>query len=218
MFDVDNTLIDFLKMKKKSVEAAVNAMISAGLKMSKEEAIKEIYSIYDKKGMEYRDVFEKIIKKSNGKVDYRIMALGVLAYRPVKKEYVIPYNGVVETLKTLKKRNYKLCVVTDAPAMKAWTRLIMAELDKYFDFVITKSDVKKQKNSIIPFNSALKLLKVKPGETLMVGDRIERDIHTPKKLGIKTCFARYGVENPPPREKSGADFEIDNIKELINLV
>ncbi len=218
MFDVDNTLIDFLKMKKKSVEAAVNAMISAGLKMSKEEAIKEIYSIYDKKGMEYRDVFEKIIKKSNGKVDYRIMALGVLAYRPVKEEHVIPYIGVIETLKTLKKKKYKLCVVTDAPAIKAWTRLIMAKLDGYFDFVITKSDVKKQKNSTVPFNSALKLLKVKPGETLMVGDRIERDIHTPKKLGIKTCFARYGVENPPPRGKSGADFEIDSIKELIKLL
>jgi len=86
LFDVDNTLIDFMKMKRKSCEAAVEAMISAGLKMKKEDAMKEIYIIYDKKGMEYKAVFEKIIKKSNGKIDYRIMASGVLAYRSVKED------------------------------------------------------------------------------------------------------------------------------------
>ena len=35
LFDVDNTLIDFMKMKRKSCEAAVETMISAGLKMKK---------------------------------------------------------------------------------------------------------------------------------------------------------------------------------------
>ena len=219
LFDVDNTLIDFMKMKRKSCEAAVEAMISAGLKMKKEDAMKEIYIIYDKKGMEYKAVFEKIIKKSNGKIDYRIMASGVLAYRSVKEEQVIPYEGVMPTLKVLKKK-YKLVVVSDAPAMKAWTRLIMAKLDGYFDLVLTKSDVKKQKTSTVPFNSALKYLKIKPEEALMVGDRIERDIQTPKKLGIKTCFARYGVEDSkkPAIGRSGADFEINEFKELIDVL
>ena len=219
LFDIDNTLVDFMNMKRKSCEAAVEAMISAGLNMEKEEAMKEIYAIYDKKGMEYRDVFEKIIKKSNGKIDYRIMASGVLAYRSVKEEHVIPYDGVISTLKILKKK-YKLAVVSDAPAMKAWTRLIMAKLDGYFYLVLTKSDVKKQKTSTVPFNSALKHLKIKPEEAIMVGDRIERDIQTPKKLGIKTCFARYGVEDlkKPVEGKSGADFEINDFEELIDVL
>lgn len=219
LFDIDNTLVDFMKMKRKSCEAAVQAMISAGLKMKKEEAMKEIYSIYDKKGMEYRDVFEKIIKKSNGKIDYRIMASGVLAYRLVKEEQVMPYEGVIPTLKFLKNK-YKLAVVSDAPAMKAWTRLIMAKLDGYFDLVLTKSDVKKQKTSIVPFNSALKNLNIKPEEALMIGDRIERDIETPKKLGVKTCFARYGVEDSKKlaEGKSGADFEINNFEDLIEVL
>jgi putative hydrolase of the HAD superfamily len=189
------------------------------LRIKKEDAMKEIYAIYDKKGMEYRDVFEKIIKKGNGKLDYRIMASGVLAYRLVKEEQVIPYTGVIPTLKILKKK-YKLAVVSDAPAMKAWTRLIMAKLDGYFDLVLTKTDVKKQKNSPTPFNSALKQLNIKPEEALMLGDRIERDIMTPKKLGIKTCFARYGVEAPdkPAQGKSGADFEINEFEELMKVV
>jgi len=216
LFDIDNTLIDFFRMKKKSCEAAVDAMISAGLKMNKEDAIKEIYDIYDKKGMEYRDVFEKIIKKSNGKLDYRILAFGVLAYRKVKENYLMPYEGVISVLKTLKKK-YKLGIVSDAPSMKAWMRLIAMKIDSFFDVVVTKGDVKKQKNYPTPFNSALKQLKMKSEEVLMVGDRIERDINTPKKLGIKTCFARYGVENPPDRGKSGADWEIDDIRDLVKV-
>ena len=38
LFDLDNTLIDFMTMKRKSCEAAVDAMISAGLRMPKRRA------------------------------------------------------------------------------------------------------------------------------------------------------------------------------------
>ena len=33
LFDLDNTLIDFMLMKRKSCESAIDAMVSAGLKM-----------------------------------------------------------------------------------------------------------------------------------------------------------------------------------------
>ncbi len=217
LFDIDNTLIDFFKMKEKSCEAAVEMMISKGLKMKKEEGMREIYSIYEKRSMEYRDVFEKIIKKGNGKLDYKILASGVLAYRKAKENYLVPYSGVIPVLTKLKKK-YKLAVVSDAPSMKAWMRLISMKIDSFFDIVIAKSDVKRQKNSPIPFNSALKQLNLKPEEAMMVGDRIERDIHTAKRIGLKTCFARYGVAKPPAPGKSGADFEIEDVRELLRVV
>ena len=217
LFDIDNTLIDFFKMKEKSCEAAVEAMISKGLNMNKQEAMKEIYKIYEKRTMEYRDVFGKITKKANDKIDYKIMASGVLAYRKAKEKYLVTYPGVIPTLRELKKK-YKLAIVSDAPSMKAWTRLISTDIDKFFDVIITKSDVKKQKNSFVPFNAALKRLNIKPEEAIMIGDRIERDIHTAKKLGIRTCLARYGMKNPPQRGKSGADFEIDDVRELVKVV
>jgi len=217
LFDIDNTLIDFMHMKKKSCEAAVEAMISAGLDMKKEEVMKEIYEIYDKYGMEYQKIFQKLLKKLKRKVDYRIVASGIIAYREVREIYLVPYTGVIPVLTALKKK-YKLGIISDAPSMQAWMRLITMKIDGFFDVIVTKGDVKKQKIYPVPFNSALKQLKMKPEEVLMVGDRIERDIIIPKKLGMKTCFARYGVENPPAKGKSGADFEIDNIEELIGVV
>ena len=38
IFDLDNTLVDFVRMKENAIDAAVDAMIDAGLEMSKEEA------------------------------------------------------------------------------------------------------------------------------------------------------------------------------------
>ena len=49
-FDLDNTLTNYFKMKKECGKAALNAMIGAGLKMSKEEAFEELFDLHDKHG------------------------------------------------------------------------------------------------------------------------------------------------------------------------
>ncbi len=46
IFDLDNTLIDFMYMKNQAVDAAVKGMIESGLSLSSEEAKKEIFEIY----------------------------------------------------------------------------------------------------------------------------------------------------------------------------
>ena len=50
----------------------------------------------------------------------------------------------------------------------------------------------------------------------MVGDWPERDMVGGKALGIKTVFARYG--DTKGVTVSGADFEIDDISELIRVL
>src|SRR6266550_2077969 len=47
IFDLDNTLTDFMKMKRAAIDAAVDGMIDAGLKLSREEASARIYRVYD---------------------------------------------------------------------------------------------------------------------------------------------------------------------------
>ena len=37
-------------------------------------------------------------------------------------------------------------------------------------------------------------------------------------MDIHTVYARYGEENPHEKGKSGAEFEIDEISELIEVV
>ena len=217
LFDIDNTLIDFMTMKHKSCEAAMDAMISAGLKMNREEALKLLYELYELYGIESQRIFQKFTKKIKGKEDYKLISYGVIAYRKMRESYLVPYTGVIPTLIELKKK-YKLAIVSDAPVLEAWMRLVTMKLDGFFDVVVTKADARKQKTHTAPFKAALKKLGVNPEESVMIGDRISRDVQTAKKLGIKTVYARYGDENPVKKGESGADFEIDNISKLTEVV
>jgi|TARA_Y100000310_G_scaffold16339_1_gene16289 putative hydrolase of the HAD superfamily len=215
LFDLDNTLIDFLKMKKHSCSAAIDSMIGAGLDVGHDKALKILFDLYDKYGLEEKTIFQKFLKKLSGKVDYRILANGIVAYRRVRAGFLDPYPNVDYVLLKLKRKGMKMGIVTDAPKLKAWVRLASMKLGNYFDVVVAYEDTKQLKPSKMPFKAALKELKLKPSECLMVGDWPERDIKGAKDLGMKTCFARYGN---PKAKKTYADYEISNIKMLLDII
>jgi putative hydrolase of the HAD superfamily len=215
LFDLDNTLIDFMKMKKLSCEAAIDGMIGAGLNIEHNKAIKVLFKLYDKYGLEEKTIFQKFLKNLTGKIDYKILANGIVAYRKVRAGFLDPYPNVDYVLLKLKGQGIKLGIVTDAPKLKAWMRLAYMKISNYFDVVVTYEDTKQHKPSKLPFKAALKQLKLKPSECLMVGDWPERDIKGAKAVGMQTCFARYGN---PKLKKVNADYEIKNIKALLNIV
>ncbi len=218
IFDLDNTLIDFWKMKTNAVDCSLEAMIHAGLRMNKREARKELFELYYKYGIEYREIFQKFLLHTTGKIDYKILSKAVVAYRRAKFNLLMPYDGVKRTLDFLSRR-YKLGIISDAPRMKAWVRLASMGIEDYFDVVVALEDTGKTKPHSLPFLKAIKKLGVKPGEVLMVGDNIKRDIVGGKVLGMKTAFARYGsLRKLNKNLKSNADYEIKRIEDLIRIL
>lgn len=214
IFDLDNTLIDFMRMKTISCDAAINAMIGAGLKIEKEKATKILFDIYYKHTLEDKQIFQRFLKKVAHKVDYRILAAGIVAYRKVRSGFLDAYPGTDYALLKLRDKGIKLCILTDAPRLKAWIRLESMKLGNLFDVVVTFDDSKKRKPHIRPFKIILKKLRLKPKECLMVGDRPEIDINGAKKAKMLTCFARYG--NSAIKAKS--DYAINDIRELLEIV
>ncbi|HLC96455.1 MAG TPA: TIGR02253 family HAD-type hydrolase [Candidatus Nanoarchaeia archaeon] len=215
LFDLDNTLIDFMKMKKLSCEAAIDSMIDAGLHVKKDAALKILFELYDEHGMEDPKIFQKFLIKVIGKVDYRILAYGVVAYRKMRTGFLEPYPHTQYTLLQLKGKGLKLGIVTDAPRLKAWLRLASMKIADFFDVVVTYEDTGRLKPHRLPFMAALKKLNVQPEECLMVGDMPQRDIKGAQELGIKTCFARYGNTRGQETE---ADIVLDDIKDILYKV
>ncbi len=216
IFDLDNTLVDFIAMKHAAIQAAILAMIDTGLKMPKDAAERKIYEIYDEEGIEDQKVFDKFLTKEFGQIDYRIHAAGIVGYRRAREAALVLYPHVQLTLMELVKRGLQLGVVSDAPRLQAWLRLCQLNLQHFFEVVITYDDTKKRKPEPEPFLRALETLNVSRHETIMVGDWAERDIVGAKSLGIKTVFVRYGDRFDT--ENSGADYEIDDILELLDIV
>jgi putative hydrolase of the HAD superfamily len=216
IFDLDNTLTDFMRMKDEAINSAVSSMIDAGLDFSGEKINKEIYRIYSEEGIEYQKVFNKLLVDLIGHVDYRILAAGIVGYRKAREAALVLYPHVNRTLLTLLKKGLKLAVVSDAPRQEAWMRLCYLGLHHMFDTVIAHEDTGEHKPSPLPFRLALERTGIAPGESLMVGDWPERDIAGAGELGIHTVFARYG--DTFGVSESGADYEIEDMYDLVAIV
>ena len=216
IFDLDNTLVDFMKMKRLSIEGAIPAMCDAGLNLTPAEASKIIDEIYDEKGMEYQKVFDLFLQRVLKKIDYKILSAGIVAYRRAREAALIPYPHVYPTLNKLLKIGIKMGILSDAPTKEAWLRLAYLNFHHIVDAVVTYEDTGKRKPAPEPFMAILKKLGVTPEESLMVGDWAERDILGAKNVGMKTAFAKYG--DTFDTKKHDADYELNDISELIGII
>ncbi len=216
LFDLDNTLFDFMRMKQNAVEAAASAMIDSGMPLSMEEATERIYEIYNERGIEYQEVFDQLLSERFGAIDPKWLAAGIVAYRRAREAALELYPHVNYALTELLKRGLRLAVISDAPRNQAWLRLCYLDLHHIFDPVITYEDTGQRKPLPGPFERAMELLQLKPQEVLMVGDWPERDMVGAKRLGIKTVFARYG--DTFDTKESGADYDIDDLGELLPIL
>jgi|TARA_B100000315_G_scaffold257604_1_gene306971 putative hydrolase of the HAD superfamily len=216
IFDLDNTLLDFIKMKERAVAGAVDSMIEAGLEVDAKEAFDEIINLYETRGWENQVVFNDFLIEQIGKVDYKFLAAGIVAYRRAREASLMLYPNVQKTLVTLVKMGVKLAVISDAPSREAWLRIYSLNLHQFFDLVLTFDDIQERKPSSKGFEMILDRLFLNSVEVLMVGDWPERDVVGASKLGIRTIFARYG--DTFGTIESGADWDINNIYEIVGIV
>jgi len=216
IFDLDNTLVDFMLMKRQAIDAAIHAMRDAGLKLSNDEIRQGIDEIYEERGMEFQKVFDELLYREFSKIDYKILSAGVIAYRRAREAALVPYPHVTMTLIELSKMHINLGVVSDAPAKEAWLRLCYLNFHYLFDAVVTFEDTGMRKPNPEPFRKILTMLQIQPLEAVMVGDWAERDVVGAAQVGMKTIFARYG--NTFGTDVSNADYDIDDISQVINIV
>jgi phosphoglycolate phosphatase len=120
-----------------------------------------------------------------------------------------PYPGVKETLKTLRKRGYKLAQYTNASSM--YLNVVMSTLDmrEYYDYIecvqennLTKSElVKKIRERFGGLTAAV------------VGDRFH-DIEAARETGSLSIGALYGYGGDEPEK---ADITIKSFGELLKI-
>ncbi|MBI5170655.1 MAG: HAD-IA family hydrolase [Candidatus Eisenbacteria bacterium] len=216
VFDLDNTLTDFMKMKEAAIQAAIDGMIDAGFKLPREELRERVRAIYDELGLEFQRVFDELLAREFGEVDPKILASGIVAYRRARESNLVLYPHAQMTLLELAKRGIKLGVVSDAPRLQVWLRLCTLGLQHVFDAVVTFDDTGERKPAPAPFREVLRRLGVEPGHAMMIGDWAERDVVGAKSLGMKTVFAKYG--DTFDTKVSGADYDVDDVFQLVGIV
>ena len=214
---MDNTLLDFLGLKRETAREAARMMRERGWKLSEKETMERIFRIYDSKGIEYQKTFADLVYGAGykGNRAERLQQAAIIGYNRRKFEVLRSYPGVERLLSRLKGR-YRLAVLSDAPRNKAWQRLILSGLEGFFNEVGTFHDTGKQKPDKAPFLRMCHRLRVKPAECLFVGDNPERDIAGAKAAGMKAAWAKYGHVIGKKGKK--ADFVLEKPGDLEKVV
>lgn len=218
-FDLDNTLVDFIRFKTAAAYEAVSAMRDAGLPLSQQEGYDCLMETYWDVGIESDEVLEEFFLRAGVENDPKILAAGIRQYQKIRSVFMNPYPRTISTLIELIRRGFQLAILTDAPRLKAWKRLAEMRLIEFFDYVLTKQEIGEPKPSALPFLTLLKKANVEPHQVVMVGDNPVKDVQGAQKVGICAILARYGTEAKyeDQLEFVTPDYEISAIDELLTL-
>lgn len=130
------------------------------------------------------------------------------------------FPGTKKTLKYLKNFGFKLGVISNAPS-ELNEILKRAGIHDFFDSIIISEDVGYEKPNIMIFKKALNTLKIKPKETIYVGDNYITDINGAIKTGITPVWIRRKSKNNEfsySCKKNKNVFTIKKISEIIDLI
>jgi putative hydrolase of the HAD superfamily len=211
IFDMDNTLFDFVEAKLKACKAVVNF-----IDLNDEIELLE-YFLKDIKDIENPQCIARYLRDKDSYSEETYIECSKL-YEAVKIDSIQVYDGVIETLDKLHKTDLKLALVTDASTEKAMERLDKTKLKKYFDIIVTFDTTGKKKPEPDSILFAIKELDVTNNQTVLIGDSLARDIKPAKKLGLLTIYAAYGDRNYMENRIHKADFVIQKISEILSIL
>lgn len=130
------------------------------------------------------------------------------------------FPEIKRILKRLRNLGFKLSVISNAPP-ELDEILKRTGIHNFFDSIIISENVGYEKPDIMIFKKALNALKVKPEETIYVGDNYITDIKGAIKAGITPVWLRRKSKNNEFSYSGKKDknvFKIKKVSEIIELI
>ncbi len=208
IFDLDGTLLNTLEDLMDSVNYAlerqgfplrnleeIRSFVGNGIRLLVERAVPE--------EVVGTDTFEVCFKDFN---DY---------YRVHMEDKTAPYEGICKMLSNIKKEGFKTAIVTnkvDYAAQELCNRLFPE-----IDLVVGSVDGRPNKPAPDGVFYAIDVLESKAEKTIFVGDA-DTDILTAKNAGLPSIGVLWGFRDREIIEAEGADYIVETVKELENLL
>jgi phosphoglycolate phosphatase len=138
------------------------------------------------------------------------------AYRVGYLNKTAPYDGVLETVKTLYEQGITMAVVTNKPQEMA-TNMVKDLFGDVFGGVWGNNPAFPLKPDPAMTLHVMEKLHLAAEETLFVGDS-GVDMMTAKNAGLTAVGVSWGFRDREELQTAGADYMINHPKELLDLV
>jgi len=210
-FDMDNTLFDFVEAK-----IAACTAVSEILGLGRGEDLLQ-YFLRDGRDFEGLDNIRDFMA-DNGIDCEEIFARCCRSYETTKLDRITAYPNTKATISSLRQQGIALSVITDAHSRNARARLEKAGLSGLFDQLVTCDMTGTKKPDPFVFQYALERSGLSPGEVLVVGDSLRRDISPARRLGFLTAHAVYGDRNVREDRTVVPDYILADVSDVLRLV
>ena len=195
IFDIDNTFYDFVYSNNISLDklrdyTKKNFGWTAEEFDEKHLAVQhEIYSQIGYNGS-CRDRmlrYQKMLEHSSLSLFPHAAKLYEL-YWSTMLETLIPYEGLVEVMQTLKDNNLKIGIGTDMTPYIQMLKLEKMKILQYIDFIVTSEEAGEEKPSPKLFQMCLNKSGCEKSECLFIGDDLRKDYEGAKNFGMKALL------------------------------
>jgi HAD superfamily hydrolase (TIGR01549 family) len=204
LFDFDGTIVDSLRHH---LSAWKQSFFDTGSDLSDEEIVEKIFYQVSEDNPKYKidnlriELYEKYLLE---------------AYERLEK-----HQNIDRVLSKLNSLSIKMAIISLSESYIIHKHLKKLNIDKYFQFVLGWSDVEKPKPDPEIATKAISRLKVKPEETLLVGDT-NLDIITGKNAGTMTALflphTNMSYIDLDVYRRTNPDFEFNDFSDFLERI
>lgn len=117
----------------------------------------------------------------------------------------------------LSRKGYKLAIATNRPAKFTHILLRSIKIEKYFDYILCKDQIKFGKPHPSILNKIIRRFKISKQKVIYVGD-MAIDICTGKRARVKTFAVCTGSSSMEELKKEGPTYIARNLKKIFQIL
>lgn len=209
LFDIDGTLVAFKFDVQGSRRALLAELSGRGFDVSGLSLTSPTQSIID----EAREQVESgRVSVEFGRVKERLFSI-LDEFELESGKFVSAFPGAKEVLVNLRARSAKLGVLTNSGRRASSRILERSSLSGFFDFVLTRDDVRAMKPKPDGVNQAISMFALPRERVVYVGDSLY-DIMAAKAAGLRVVSVATGNYTIEKLRGEGADEVVKSLGEL----
>ncbi len=224
-FDIDDTLFSTTVFADKARRGAIDAMIRAGLRATRDDCMRELEEVLVEFSSNYGNHFDKVIERlpaeaSTGLNRAVLVAAGVVAYHDTKWRELQVYDDVYEVLKWLSGQPVIRGIISHGITVKQAEKLVRLSVLEFLtpNAIFFTDQVGFSKPNPKLYRRVLKRLDLDPGRCIYVGDNPTHDIDPCNREGWITVRCRRSGRYSEDQGATAPQHEIRDFFELRRLL
>jgi len=127
------------------------------------------------------------------------------------------FPDAVDTLRKLRSKGVRLCVLTNSGRRPASVSLAKSDLSSYFEFVLTRDDTERMKPRPDGLIKAVGMLGLPREAVFYVGDSTY-DVMAARQAGVKSVGVSTSNYSMEQLSAAGADFVVPSISGILGIL